>query len=206
MSVQQADLARAWGISRSRVTQLKNEGMPLTSLEEAQAWRIARFGSSAKNGRTGSTGKILPAETEGGVLPERPEPVSESDLNREDIFGTLARLKKNELYAWAKLVQAVKEKNELEIAVQRRNYKDAVGLRIAHEKAVDEILVKRGELVTLAEAKELFGQFLAGLRLTLKTLPVRLSARCNPSDPELAKQTLHEAVERIFKTLNEWEC
>jgi hypothetical protein len=138
-------------------------------------------------------------------LPDKPALVSESDLNREDLFGTLARLKKNELFAWGKLVQSVKERNELEIAVQRRNYKDAVGQRIAQEKAVDEILVKRGELVTMAEAKELFGQFLAGLRMTLKTLPVRLSARCNPSDPDLAKQTLHEAIERIFKTLNEWE-
>jgi len=33
----------------------------------------------------------------------------------------------------------------------------------------------------------------------------RLAARCNPSDPALAKQTLNEAVERVFKTLNEWD-
>ena len=69
---------------------------------------------------------------------------------------------------------------------------------------VDEILIKRGELVTLESAKELFGRHLQSLRLTLKTLPVRLAARCNPYDPELAKTTLQEAVERMFKTMNEW--
>jgi len=40
----------------------------------------------------------------------------------------------------------------------------------------------------------------------MKTLPSRLAARCNPSDPELAKITLTEAVDRIFKTLNEWDA
>ena len=90
--------------------------------------------------------------------------------------------------------------------LHQRLYEKAVGLRVMQEGKVDEILMRRGELVTIAEAKELFGRHLQALRLSMKTLPSRLAARCNPSDPELAKITLTEAVDRIFKTLNEWDA
>jgi hypothetical protein len=32
-----------------------------------------------------------------------------------------------------------------------------------------------------------------------------MAARCNPSDPELAKLALGEAVDRLFKSMNEWD-
>lgn len=209
MSVQQADLCRAWGLGRTRLSQLVKSGMPLTSLAEAEAWRMAHFPGSVKNGGRGGTEKMSPAEKEGARLPEQPDPVKESDLSREDFTGTLARLKKNEMVAWSLLARAVRDVQtgagtETELITKQRQYKDAVGLRVLQEKHVDEILMRRGELVTMAEAKELFGRHLQSLRLTLKTLPVRLAARCNPSDPELAKATLGEAVDRIFKTMNEW--
>jgi hypothetical protein len=178
--------------------------MPLSSLAEAEAWRVAHFGSAGKNARQCKQENFTPAENGGAVLPERPEPVNASDLSREDFIGTLARLKKNELVAWSLLASAVRDRNDTEIMTRQRQYKDAVGLRVMQEKHVDEILIKRGELVTLESAKELFGRHLQSLRLTLKTLPVRLAARCNPYDPELAKTTLQEAVERMFKTMNEW--
>ena len=66
--------------------------------------------------------------------------------------------------------------------------------------------MRRRELVLLAEAKEMFGRHLQSLRMALKTLPTRQCSRCNPSDPSLAKRTLNEAVDSIFKTMNGWEA
>ena len=205
MSVQQADLCRAWGLSRARVSQLVKDGLPLSSLAEAQAWRVAHYPGQAQHGGSGGTGKNLPPETEGGVLPDRPEPAKESDLSREDLIGTLARLKKNEMVAWSMLDSAVRQKNETEIMIRMRHYKDASAIRVMQESKVDEILLRRREMLTTGEAKELFGRHLQALRMALKTIPSRLAARCNPSDPELAKLALGEAVDRLFKTMNEWD-
>lgn len=42
-SVSQSEVARAWGVSRQMVHKWVKEGMPLTSLVDAQAWRSKRL-------------------------------------------------------------------------------------------------------------------------------------------------------------------
>jgi hypothetical protein len=182
-------------------------GMPLSSLAEAEAWRVAHHGGSSVPGRSGGHGKS-DSVSDGGAdlkVPEKPEPVKDSDLKREDFVGTLARLKKNELVAWGMLAAAVNQKNETEIQVRMRQYRDAVDLRVKQERVVDEILIQRRELVSLGEARELFGRHLQALRMSLKNMPTRLAARCNPSDPALPKQVLNEAIDGVFKQLNDWD-
>ena len=202
MSVKPADLVKAWGLSRQRVGQMKKDGMPFTSLEEAEAWRVAHYGGSAVRSQQRQQDKCDSTQCGGAVLPE---PVRASDLGREDIEGTLARLKKNELVAWGVLAQAVRDRNENAILLGQRKFGEAAALRVKLEKEVDAILLQQGVTVLMGEAKELFGRHLQAVRMALKNVPSRLASRCNPSDPALAKQTLHEAVERIFKTLNEWD-
>lgn len=206
MAVKQAELCRAWGLSRGRVSQMVKAGLPLASLEEAAAWRIAHVGGSSAQGLQCRIDKSHSSNNGDAVLNEKPKPIKLADISREDFTGTLARLMKNEMIAWGMLAAAVRNRDETEILIRERHYKEAVGLRVSQEGKVDEILMRRGELVTLAEAKELFGRHLQSLRLSLKTLPSRLAARCNPSDPELAKITLTEAIDRIFKILNEWDA
>lgn len=207
MAVKQSELAKAWGLTRARVCQMVKKGMPLTSLAEAESWRIAHHGGASVPGSAGGQVKSDSVSNGGGdlVLLEKPENVNPSDLSREDFHGTLARLIKNEMIAWSMLATAVRQKNETEIQVRQRQYRDAVDLRVRQEKNVDEILLQRRDLISLAEAKELFGRHLQAVRLSLKNLPSRLAAKCNPSDPALAKQILNEAIEKLFKQLNEWE-
>jgi hypothetical protein len=205
MAVKQAELARAWGLSRGRISQMVKAGMPLASLEEAAAWRVAHHGGAAIPGKQGGQDKRDSIDNGGADLPSRPEPVKTEDLKREDFLGVLARLKKNELVAWGMLADAINKRNETEIQVRMRQYRDAVDLRVKQEGSVDDILMRRRELVTLAEANELYGRHLQALRMALKNMPTRLAARCNPSDPALAKQVLNEAVVGVFKTMNDWE-
>jgi len=130
MAVKQAELVRAWGLSRGRVSQMVKAGLPLSSLEEAEAWRVAHFGGSSVKSRQCRNDKSDSVKDGGAALPERPEPVKDSDLAREDFAGTLARLKKNEMIAWGMLASAVRQRNENEIMIRERHYKDAVGLRV----------------------------------------------------------------------------
>ncbi len=207
----QAELARAWGLSRARVSQYAKSGMPLTSLEEADAWRTAHYPTATRNGTGGGPKNQTSADLEGGAVPPPPEPARESDLQRDDPIGTLARLKKNEMLAWGMLARAVNEvKNgvgsDTDLMTRQRQYRDAAKLRVEQESKVDEILLRRRDLVTLEEANAMFGRHLQSLRLSLRPLPRRLAARCNPSDPELAFQELTGAIERVFKTMNEWKA
>ncbi len=208
--VSQAELARAWGLSRARISQYCKSGMPLVSLEKADAWRTANYPMAVKNETSGSKKNQTSAELKGTDQANQPEKIKESDVRREDLIGTLARLKKNEMIAWSMLAQTVNNlrsgvSTETEVSTRMRHYKDAVGLRIAQEGEVDQILMRRRELVTLADAQELFGRHLQALRLSLRPLPRRIASRCNPSDPKLAYKELKEAIEKIFKIMNEWK-
>ncbi len=160
---------------------------------------MAHYGAAASRGKR--NGSLKPDSG----LPPKPEPVCDADLKREDFIGALARLKKNELIAWEMLESAVAARNENEILIRQRHFRDAMALRVSQEGKVDEILMRRRELVVMAEAEELFGRHLQALRMALKNLPTRMAARCNPSDPTLAKQVLNEAIASVFKTMHEWE-
>jgi len=196
--VTQAHLARKWGLSKTRLSQMKKEGLPLGSIAEAEAWRTAHYGGSRMQGVESPT-----SDPKG--LPPMPNAVSVADLEREDIHGLLARIVQNEMFQWKALESAISGGNKTEIMSCERLYGEVVKYRVTMESKIDEILVRRGELVSVAESDAKTGRFLHSLRLTLKTMPARLAARCNPSDPELAKTTLTEAMERVFKKLHSWK-
>jgi hypothetical protein len=202
MGIRQTELVKRWGLSKSWVSQMVKNGLPLSSIEEAEAWKLAHYGP----GRKASPVEDVAADNmPGDWLPPAPEPVNDANLGREDIFGTLTRIKKNELIAWDMLAAAFESKNDLAIQTRQKHWREAAGLRITLEGKADEILIQRKELVLMDEAMELFGCHLQALRMALKNLPTRIAARCNPSDPNLAKQILNESIDRIFKTMNEWE-
>jgi hypothetical protein len=231
MSMKAAELGRAWGMTRQRVSQMVKEGLPLGSLEEAQAWRLAHYGKvgSGHGPRPGrGDGAARPASggsgADEGRVPGGPagsdragsafdggaNPVGGGDgfgvvLDGEDFRGTLKRLDALEKSMWNELAGAVKNGDNARIMTAGRLYQRAVDQKLMQVGKIMELLLKSGELVTLADAKALFGRHLESLRLVLKTMPSRLAARCNPSDPELAKTALNEAVARVFKTMNEWD-
>lgn len=205
MAIRQSELVALWGLSKSWVSQMVKAGMPLASVEEAEAWRVAHYGAAASRGKRNGSLKLDSVGNGIDDLPSKPEPVRDADLKREDFIGALARLKRNELIAWEMLESAVVVRNENEILIRQRHFRDAMALRVAQEGKVDEILMRRRELVAMAEVEELFGRHLQALRMALKNLPTRMAARCNPSDPTLAKQVLNEAIANVFKTLHKWE-
>lgn len=205
MSVKQADLMRAWGLSRGRISQMVKKGMPLTSLAEAEAWRVAHYGGSAARHKQGKGDKSNSTQFGGRDLPPMPPPVNSEDLKREDITGTLARLKRNEMLAWEALAEAVDASDENKTLLGQKKFTEASTLRVKLEKDVAALLLQEGETVLMAEAKEYFTQHITAVQMILKNMPVKLAARCNPSDPQLAKQALNEAIEAVFKTLNQWD-
>lgn len=206
MSVKQADLARAWGLSRGRISQMVKSGMPLSSLEEAAAWRVAHHGGASVPGRQGGQDKSDSVINGGGDLPPKPKPPKPEDLKRKDLVGVAARLQESEVKAWEKWNEEFDAGNHNAALVAARHYESMVKPLVSTVEKINAIRLQERETVLLSEIDSIYGRHLQALRMAIKNLPARLSARCNPSDPGLAKQVLHEAVERIFKTMNEFKA
>lgn len=58
---------------------------------------------------------------------------------------------------------------------------------------------KEIEAESTAIARRVISSVLLPIRTELSTLPIRLAARCNPTDPELARIELEHAVAEILK-------
>ena len=61
-----------------------------------------------------------------------------------------------------------------------------------------ELQVQRGDLITSEQAKAIIVETLGPMRAALTSWPAGLAARCNPSDPELAREVLAGAVKQLL--------
>ena len=111
-----AEIAEALGLTRARVSQLAGQGMPVDSVEAAQAWRVSRLNVAAR--------KPAPAT----FPPLAPEPVNDSDeedfqqarTRREIAEANLAEMREREIAgqlirveairaAWARRISATRD-------------------------------------------------------------------------------------------------
>ena len=202
MSVRQVDLVKLWGLSRGRVSQMVKAGMPLSTVAEADAWRMAHTGragsknfstTTSETGRGGGT----PAEQ----LPEPPAAPSAAELERSDVHGVAARAVQAELDAWVAYYQA-RETHDLGlIAARAKMYREAVETRLKSEKALAEILRVSGVTVVKAEAEDLVQKAMEPVVLALRNLAATTCHRANPADPALARQAVQDEVVRIFQIM-----
>lgn len=56
-----------------------------------------------------------------------------------------------------------------------------------------------GDLVPMAEVKEMLSGWLAPIRSQFLSLPAAMASRCNPGDPEIARQALEDWMENAMK-------
>ena len=61
-----------------------------------------------------------------------------------------------------------------------------------------ELQIQRGDLITSEQAKAIIVEVLGPVRAALTSWPAGLAARCNPSDPELAREVLAGAVKQLL--------
>lgn len=202
MSVKQSELAKLWGVTKGRVSQMVKAGMPLDSAAVADAWRAANCGGAgSKIFSTTTTEAGARGETTAEQLPAPPVPPSTADLERSDVHGVAARCIQAELEAWKGYALAIQSQDLTLIAARGRLYRDAAETRIRAEKSVLELRRAAGETVTLAEAKEFVAKTLEQVALALRQLPASIAHRANPADPQLARAAALGEVTRIFEMM-----
>lgn len=186
------------GLSRARVCQLVRQGMPLTSMEAADAWR-----------RTNTRGRKPPAPTAGPPAPlairERPPEAAQTDpdTGATEVSAAWGRAVRAERIAWSMLASSLKAGSP-----------DAPRMLALHAQACRHLCDNRGRFLDLAERER---QLVSGdwvkrvmqehdgiLAQLIRTMPKQLSGRIAPHDPEHAETELTRWTDEVFlRTLHE---
>ena len=88
----QAAIGRALGLSPAAITKLKKQGMPVDSVEAAQAWRVARQNVAARKPAPATPSARLPVAPPAASFPPLDRPVDNVDTG-EDHDAARTRLR-----------------------------------------------------------------------------------------------------------------
>ncbi len=124
--IKRAELARRLGLSKARITVLAQQGMPVTSVEAAQAWRAANVATYVRSDGANPALQQPGAPPSPASLPLEPAP-----MLREQLLS--ARLDRERADARFAMLRAAEEEGQLirKDAVRAEHAKRLVGLREA---------------------------------------------------------------------------
>jgi hypothetical protein len=174
----QAQIARAWGVSRAYINQLVKRGLPLDSFEDARLWRDAHAR------RRAPTDPVQLAKDE-EVHPRTP-----ADAEPASMEDTLANAIKASEEAYRLLSEAMLEGKDSKISVRLSVHNKAVEARIRAETMIREEQERRNILIPVAKAQEITRIAFEVIIKRLTALPQNIAPRCNPHDPAHALEIL----------------
>jgi hypothetical protein len=178
----QGQMAKALGISQPAVAKAVKRGMPLDSFEAATEWR--RANQNAR--RTKTSQALAPRPTE-----PAPDPVDLPD----DLAVTdhMRRIAVRDFEA----AGSIQER-----AAASRTVRDA---EEAHETRKRDMVKSEQEAQTLMhrdQVQAVIAEETGKLRSLLEAMPAAIAQAANPSDPELARDTVADYLEQVFSTLS----
>jgi hypothetical protein len=209
----QTEYCKHSGLSKGRVSQLVANGMPLTSPEEADAWRGSRKGIG---GRPSNAQKLASIQQQEAVFneaassipdgphrpPEAAATINQSIVASDTPAGAYERQKQIERASYGLAVQALRNKTM-----------DAGRMVGVHAVAAKNLMNARQDVIALAEkektlvsgswVKRVMQDHDGAVASLLKTMPKQLAGRIAPHDPEHAERELDRWVQEVcLKTLH----
>jgi hypothetical protein len=193
----QADIALALGgISQPAVAQLKRRGMPTHDIEAAQAWHKRNV--RPRQRRVRRTRKTTLA----AMAPETPDDVTEAATTAT----TLEELAELRAIARRGLADAQAVADDYSL----RAWTLAQGKIIAQSAETEERLLAiakdKGQLLTVGQAREIFGSVLVDIRKLLEAAPSALAAKVNPGDPDHSRAIIEDWRNGVMRTLHRGEA
>jgi hypothetical protein len=191
----QAELSRVWGVSPSYVARLVKKGCPLSSVAEADRWRLENLQKPprSESGASFVSSVAKPSEVKAEV---------ETDTTTA---GRLKRAHNAELLAYSLLQTLAKGGNAVSLRAGVHAWGEAKR-RVSEaelEHAKHQQITR--ELVPTEEVRETSLKFLGGLRASMDALASSVCVRANPSDPQCAKEAIEEAVNHIYRQIQNCE-
>ena len=194
--IRQKELCEKWGLTRGAISQLVKAGMPLTSVTDAERWKIANQKKPSR------ARPILSASTS---LSETSENSDAESIKLENPLGRLHRARRAEVVAYSLVQRATNERNPFAMRAAVHGWGEAIK-RVA-EAEMEHARWEEVNRVTIRmdEVREVFGKWLGAIRNLMDAMPSSLAARANPSDPECAKRAIQEGIDQIFVTIQKAE-
>jgi hypothetical protein len=190
------------GLSRARVCQLAQQGMPLDSPEAADKWRRLNTWSRKPPAAPPAAPTAEPPPT----TPERPPEAAMAMLDpgtgATEIAAAWGRAVKAERIAWSMLAGSLKAQSP-----------DAPRMLALHSQACRHLVDNRERFVAQAEkerqlvsgdwVKRVMQEHDGVLAQLIRTMPRQLAGRIAPHDPEHAERELTRWVQEVcLKTLH----
>ncbi len=202
--MKQSDYVRRSGLSKGHISALVKRGMPLDSIEAADAWR--RQNTLARKLPVAPPQEPHDARPAAGAAPERPAELPDEDVAAgacEPVRAAWERLLQAERLAWSMVVAAIKGRQP-----------DASRLVAVHALTVKHLIDGRARVLAQAQAE---GQLVSAdwirsnmlahdgtVAVLIRAMPRQLASRVNPTDVEHAGRELQRWVDEVcLKTLHE---
>jgi len=194
--IRQKELCDKWGLTRGAISQLVKAGMPLTSVSDAERWKIANQKKPSR---------ARPILSASANLSETSENSDAESIKLENPLGRLHRARRAEVVAYSLVQRATNERNPVAMRAAVQGWGEAKK-RVA-EAEMEHARWEEMNRITLRmdEVQEWITKWHGGIRALLDAMPSSLAARANPSDPECAKQAIQDGVNQIFITIQKGE-
>jgi hypothetical protein len=193
------EIAKYTGVSISHLSKKKAEGLPQDSLESAKDW----LDRNRKNPPRSPNLQPKPLAPEDQKPQELDTPsVTKRDLLRDDIYGCLARAKQSEKFCYALLHQAQANQDHARLPNLVKAHKEALRGRLEAEERVEALQISTGSVIGVDLAKNILSRYMMTIRSLLENMPSSICRRVNPSDPELAKDVLEEAIDKVISVIH----
>lgn len=198
------ELCNALGIDKSVVSRLVKRGMPTTSVDAAQAWRLQHAPPRAKRGQRGTPPPApkpaakppspAPVLNDTTPRPGDPEPDDEDNTPRQSLRR--ARLAEkvgyNELVLCKRnggSIEDIRKANAIYIAARNNRYKA--------ERDFKEWQRQESIILYFDEARQIVGRPHIAVRQTLEVAPKTLAPRLHGQSQKSIEKTLSEWIDNL---------
>lgn len=173
--VRPVDLAVRFGITKQAVNKLIQAGMPIDSLESAEAWRMSR---QAKEGGAASI-------------------KTDKDFNE-----TIEKQRHLKALAYKNYLDDLANGSP-DASKSYATYDKLVKTLVTLEKELLARQIASRELIRTQTAIERFGKILTNIRTELTQLGTKIASKANPDHPGRALKAIDEEVNKVLERLSE---
>ena len=171
--VRPIDLANRWGVKKQYINTLLTQGMPIDSIEAAEAWYNARRSSSVNN-----------------ILPDK------------DFNETVERQRELKALAYQQYLDDLRNASP-DASKSYATYDKLVKTLISLEKELQAREIASREYIRTQTAIERFGRVLAQVREELSQLGSKIASRANPDNPGRAMKAIDDEVKKVLERLSQ---
>lgn len=179
------DLANRWNVLKQTVNNYINEGMPLTSIEDAEAWRNSRINYKP--------------ETEAVVVSGEQNYVSNETL--EDSIKKQAYLRDEAYKNYLQHLNA----GDKEMNKSYATYEKALKMFLSLEDKRHNRLVAEMKLIETQTALEILGKVLSQMRNDLIQFGAKNASKANPESPGTALKVIDDEVNAMLSRWSSME-